>query len=61
MAKNSVTVAAEHSARFDDLKYKWDNGYIAEDTLRGWVKLNETKPGKGITAAEFKEITGKDY
>ena len=50
-----------HSKMFATLKDKWDHGYITEETLRGWVALNETKPGKGITAEEFTEITGIDY
>lgn len=50
-----------HSAKYDFLKDSWDNGYITEETLRGWVELNDKKPGKGITAAEFTEITGIEY
>lgn len=44
-----------------ELKTKWDMGYITIDTLRGWVELNDRKPGKGITAEEFTAITGEDY
>ena len=50
-----------HSEKFNELKESWDNGYITEETLRGWVKLNDKKPGKGITASEFTEITGIEY
>ena len=50
-----------HSAAYDSLKEKWDMEYITEETLRKWVALNDAHPGKGITADEFKEITGIDY
>ena len=49
------------SAKFETLKTKWQMGYITDETLRGYVELNERKPGKGITAEEYKEITGQDY
>jgi len=51
----------EHSAKYEQLKRKWQLGYITEETLRGYVELNERKPGKGITAEEFEEITGIPY
>lgn len=46
---------------FEELKEKWERGYISIETLRGWVALNTRKPGKGITPEQFKEITGVDY
>lgn len=49
------------SAKYEMLKTKWDKGYITDETMRGWVALNETKPGKGITAEEFQQITGQAY
>lgn len=49
------------SAKFETLKTKWQMGYITDETLRGYVELNERKTGKGITAEEYKEITGQDY
>lgn len=49
------------SDKFYELKNKWDMGYIRDDTLRGWVTLNEKKPGKGITPEEYTEITGLPY
>lgn len=54
-------MAATKSAKFDMLAEKWANGYITISTLRGWVKLNAKKSGAGITAEEFKEITGEEY
>lgn len=54
-------MAATKSAKFDMLAEKWTNGYITITTLRGWVKLNTKKSGAGITAEEFKEITGEEY
>ena len=41
------------SAKYKMLKNRWDLGWITEETLRGWVEINERKPGKGITAEEF--------
>lgn len=49
------------SENYEKLKTKWDLGYITEETLRGWVELNDKKPGKGITAEEYEAITGKQY
>ena len=46
---------------YDVLKEKWDKDYITKDTLKGWVALNERKASKGITAAEYEEITGEKY
>lgn len=46
---------------YEKLKAKWDKGWITLDTLKGYVKLNEVKPGKGITAEEFEAITGVPY
>lgn len=51
----------EHSAKFEELNNKYKKNYITIETLRGWVAINEKKPGRGITAEEFKEITGIDY
>ena len=51
----------EHSPKYETLARKWKLGYITEETLRGYVELNDRKPGKGITAEEFEEITGIPY
>ena len=45
----------------EELAAKWKKGYITKETLRGWVALNEAKPGKGITPEEYEEITGEGY
>ena len=55
------TTKKVHSKKFDALKEKWDKDYITRDTLKGWVALNEKRAGKGITAEEYKEITGEEY
>ena len=55
------TQTVEHSPRFEELYNKWQKNYITIDTLRGWVRINQKKPGRGITEEEFKEITGVDY
>jgi hypothetical protein len=59
----TVTETTEkvHSKKFGMLKERWDKDYITKDTLKGWVVLNEKRAGKGITAEEYKEITGEDY
>lgn len=49
------------STKFAMLKNRWELGWITEETLRGWVEINERKPGKGITVEEFEEITGHAY
>ncbi len=49
------------SQKYEHLKTKWQMGYITDDALKGWVKLNEVRPGTGITAEEYESITGKPY
>ena len=58
---NTETTEKEHSKNFNSLKEKWKKDYITKDTLKGWVALNEKRAGKGITAEEYKEITGEEY
>jgi hypothetical protein len=50
-----------HSAKFDSLNAKYKMGYITMETLAGWVSINNKRPGKGITAEEYEEITGEAY
>ena len=50
-----------HSKMYDSLKEKYDKEYITKETLQGWVRLNEKKASKGITAEEYEEITGEAY
>lgn len=35
--------------------------YITKETLKGWVALNQAKPGKGISQEEYEEIAGEVY
>lgn len=58
---NTETTEKVHNKKFDSLKKKWEMDYITKDTLKGWVVLNEKRAGKGITAEEYKEITGEEY
>lgn len=58
---NTETTEKVHSKKFDSLKKKREMDYITKDTLKGWVVLNEKRAGKGITAEEYKEITGEEY
>ena len=51
----------EHSVNFETFKARYELNYITESQLRRWVALNQKKSSLGITAEEFKEITGKDY
>ena len=37
------------------------NGLYHKRHTEGWVVLNEKRAGKGITAEEYKEITGEEY
>ena len=45
----------EHSAQYETLKKRWDQGRITEAMLRKYVQTGR------ITEEEFKEITGIDY
>lgn len=45
----------------EKLKTRWAMGYISIDTMKGWVKLEEVRPGTGITVEEYRQITGVDY
>lgn len=49
------------SAKYATLAEKYKKKYITKDTLRGWVALNDRAPGRGITAAEYEQITGEPY
>lgn len=49
------------SNKFEALLERWRLGYITRETLRGWVVLNEAKPGRGITAEEYEQITAESY
>lgn len=50
-----------HSAMYEKLKAKYDSDYITKETLAGWVAIGTRKPGRGITADEYREITGEEY
>lgn len=49
------------SSRYTMLKERWSKGYITDETLRGWVAVNERSPDAGITAEEYEAITGKPF
>lgn len=49
------------SAQYDDLKRRYELNYITIEQLRRWVAINQKKPALGITAEEFKMITGQSY
>lgn len=51
----------KHSTKFESLKSKYDMGYVTKETLAGWVAIDAKKPGRGITAEEYTEITGEAY
>ena len=51
----------EHSAKFEELKAKYEKNYITKATLKKWVLINDKRPGAGITAEEYKELTGDEY
>lgn len=51
----------EHSKKIEYLANKYEKEYVTKETLKGWVALNEKKPGKGITQEEYKQITGETY
>lgn len=49
------------SAKYATLAEKYKKKYVTKETLRGWVALNDRAPGRGITAAEYEQITGEPY
>ncbi len=49
------------SPKFELLKSRWAMGWISKETLRGWVAINEKRPGAGITPEEYETITGEVY
>lgn len=51
----------EHSAKFEELKGKYEKNYITKATLKKWVAINGKRHGTGITAEEYEEITGEVY
>ena len=51
----------DHSAKYEELKVKYEKNYITKATLKKWVLINDKRPGAGITAEEYKEITGEEY
>ena len=46
---------------FEKLKKQYEEGYVTSETLKTWVKINSLKRGRGITQAQYKEITGQTY
>lgn len=46
---------------FEKLKKQYDEGFITNDTLKIWIRINSLRRGRGITQAEYKEITGETY
>lgn len=51
----------DHSAKYEELKAKYEKNYITKATLKKWVLINDKRPGAGITAEEYEEITGDEY
>lgn len=50
-----------HSEMFNELNFKYTMGYVTIANLRMRVKLGKKVPAKGITEAEFEQITGIPY
>lgn len=46
---------------YEKLKNQYEQGFVTKDTLKTWVKINTMKRGRGITKAQYKEITGETY
>lgn len=44
---------------YEKMKNQYEQGFVTKDTLKTWVKINTLKRGRGITKAQYKEITGK--
>ena len=45
----------------ENLRERWDMGWITEKTLRGWVSLHRLDPDLGLTEDDFEEITGRPF
>lgn len=57
MAKNQNT----HSPKFEYFKDQYDRNWITKETLKKYVQIGLKRPDRGITAAEYEEITGEPY
>lgn len=49
------------SPKYDTYKDQYARNWITKATLRQWVSMQARLPMLGITAEEYKEITGEDY
>lgn len=49
------------SPMYDELKKKYELGYVNVEQLKRRVVLARRKPDKGITEEEYEEITGEPY
>lgn len=56
-----TTVEETHSEMLNELNFKYEMGYVTISNLRMRVKLGKKVPAKGITEAEFEQITGIPY
>ncbi len=45
----------EHSRKYEQIKKRYDKGYITEEQLHRYVEL------EAITPEEFEEISGQPY
>ena len=45
----------------EELKKKYDKGYITKATLKGWVRIERKVKGRGITEEQYEQITGEKY
>ncbi|MED9991789.1 MAG: XkdX family protein [Phascolarctobacterium faecium] len=46
---------------YEELKKKYDKGYITKATLKGWVRIERKVKGRGITEEQYEQITGEKY
>ena len=46
---------------YEELKKKYDKGYITKATLKGWVRIERKVKGRGITEEQYEQITGEIY
>lgn len=46
---------------YEELKKKYDKGYITKATLKGWVRIERKIKGRGITEEQYEQITGEKY
>lgn len=46
---------------FEKLKEQYEAGFTTKEALKTYVKIEQLRPGRGITKKEYEKITGEKY